>query len=53
MFLGPPDCRLVGEALRHLLDRVIDGELPNEHGPLVEAAREYLEAHARPSWELK
>ncbi len=29
----------VGNVLRELLDRVIDGALPNEHGALVEAAR--------------
>lgn len=43
MALGAPEGRLVGDTLRHILDMVINGELPNEAEALTQAAREYLE----------
>lgn len=43
MGLGIPQGRQIGLALHALLQRVIEGELPNERGALLEAARAFLE----------
>ena len=40
--LGAPEGRAVGECLRFLLDRVIDGGLENRREPLEAAARAFL-----------
>ena len=42
MQLGVPKGREIGRILTALLDAVIDGELPNEHEALLEAARKMI-----------
>lgn len=47
MSLGVPEGKLVGAALRRILDMVISGALPNEFEPQMQAARQYLEECAQ------
>ena len=45
MTLGFPQGKEIGVCLNALLDRVIEGSLPNERGALLDAARKYREEH--------
>lgn len=42
MSFGIPEGKLVGDTLRYILDMVINGEIPNEAEPQMQAARQYL-----------
>ena len=46
MSLGVPEGRLVGDTLRHILDMVTNGEIPNETEPQMQTARQYLAARS-------
>lgn len=46
MSLGVPEGRLVGDTLRHILDMVINAEIPNETEPQMQAAQQYLAVHS-------
>lgn len=46
MSLGVPEGKLVGDTLRHILDMVINAEVPNEIEPQMQAARQYLAVHS-------
>ena len=43
MAIGYPEGKLLGEALNHLLDCVLDEKIPNERMPLLRAAFDYLQ----------
>lgn len=43
--LGVPEGKVVGDALRHVLEAVINGELSNSKEELMRAVRQYLEVH--------
>lgn len=40
--LGVPEGKLVGDVLRHILDAVINGDIPNEIEAQLDAAKRYL-----------
>ena len=40
--LGIPQGKLVGETLNYVLDMVINGDIPNEAGAEIDAAKKYL-----------
>lgn len=42
MMLGIPQGKLVGETLNYVLDMVINGDIPNEAGAEIDAAKKYL-----------
>lgn len=42
MSLGVPEGRLVGDTLRHILNMVINGDIPNEIEVQMDVARQYL-----------
>jgi hypothetical protein len=41
MGLGVPEGPLVGKILNHILDRVLDEDLENEHDALIDEAKRY------------
>lgn len=43
MALGIPEGETIGKILNHILDLVINGELPNEKDPQIQAVKEYME----------
>lgn len=47
MALGAPEGKIVGDTLRHVLEAVIDGSVPNEPGPQTDMARRYLAGRLR------
>lgn len=42
MSFGVPEGKIVGDTLRHILDMVINGEIPNEIEVQMDAAKQYL-----------
>ena len=46
MSFGVPEGKLVGDTLRHILDMVINGEIPNEIEPQMQAVQQYLAVRA-------
>lgn len=46
MSLGVSEGKLVGDTLRHILDMVINAEIPNEIEPQMQAAQQYLAVHS-------
>jgi tRNA nucleotidyltransferase (CCA-adding enzyme) len=42
--MGAPEGKLIGSILSQLLDKVIEGELPNKKGPLLQAAAQLIES---------
>ena len=46
MSFGVPEGKLVGDTLRHILDTVINGEIPNEIEPQMQAVQQYLAVRA-------
>lgn len=46
MSLGVPEGKLVGDTLRHILNMVINAEIPNEIEPQMQAAQQYLAVHS-------
>lgn len=45
MSFGVPEGKIVGATLRHILDMVINGEIPNEIEVQMDAAEQYLTEH--------
>lgn len=45
MSFGVPEGKLIGDTLRHILDKVVGGDLPNEIEPQMLAVQQYLTEH--------
>jgi len=45
MSFGVPEGKIVGDTLNHILNIVISGDISNEIGIQMDAAKQYLAAH--------
>lgn len=45
-YFAIPEGSMIGHILNHLLDKVIEGELPNEHEALVNEATRWIDEHS-------
>lgn len=45
MSFGAPEGKIVGDTLRHILDMVISGDIPNEIEAQMDVAKQYLTEH--------